>query len=149
MFCVIGSSIQKFTITTVIKTNITNNHCTALNSDVHWLLAALTCTPVSSSADAILPDQKRCAHMATPLHWSGFFSKWEHAIAELVFSVSWFSSPRQVNCSITATISAMAACWALLSEMSPSQRANAYKNLTKKNFLVQNFVLRCETPNWL
>lgn len=81
----------------------------------------------SPSFDADLPDQKRCEHVQTPRHWSGFLRSLEAARAHWVRRGSWFSSPKQLICSNVPMMREMAASWALLSLISSSYNENAYK----------------------
>ena len=71
------------------------------------------------------PDQKRCAQEATPLHWSGFLRSREEEVAQLVRSVPWLSSPRQLSLSMVPMMRVKAACWARDSVTSSSYRLNA------------------------
>lgn len=93
-----------------------------------WVHKILT-SPASAE---LFPDQKRCEHVATPLHWSGFFSSLDAARAHCVRNGSWFSSPKQDICSSVPIIKVIAASWALLSEISSSYRENAWKQMSKK-----------------
>ncbi len=71
------------------------------------------------------PDQNKCAQVATERHWSGFLSNRDDDMAQLLRSVSWLSSPRQVSRSKVAMMSAMAVCWARVSVISSSYSVNA------------------------
>lgn len=79
------------------------------------------------STSWLFPDQNRCEHTPTALHWSGFFRSLDAAKAHCVRKGSWFSSPKQLICSNVLIIRVMAASCALESLISSSYRANAWK----------------------
>lgn len=56
-----------------------------------------------------LPDQNKCEHTDTPLHWSGFLSSLDVARAHCVLSGSWLSALKQDICSTDAIIKVIAA----------------------------------------
>lgn len=80
-------------------------------------------TSPSDAADS--PDQNKCEHVDTPLHWSGFFRSFEAARAHWVRSGSWFSSPKHDICSKVPIINEIAANCALLSLISSSYKEKA------------------------
>ena len=84
-----------------------------------------TSTPGSPFSPFTLPDQKRCAQVATVRHWSAFFSRLVALRVQLVRRVSWFSSPRLCIRSNVPTIRRRAHICSLESEMSSSNTVKA------------------------
>ena len=108
-----------------------NKSLESMNLDAkHFHISLLTTHFLTSFPPVamLLPDQNKWEQVATPRHWSGFLSSFEAANAHCVLKGSWFSSLKHDICSNVATISVIAASWALLSEISSSYSENAWKN---------------------
>lgn len=110
-----------------------SRHATFLPKSVAWRAWPKLLITSPPSASRLFPDQNRCEHTTTALHWSGFLRSFDAARAHWVRKGSWFSSPKQLICSNVLIISVMAANWALESLISSSYKANAWKIHQKKS----------------